>query len=372
MVSLVTGDVHAVAEAMTGRGRLVEADGMDSGVLKAGNANALVAGSVVNGAVVRGEQCVVIEGSITGIAARPCQIQVEGDAVIIGDVEHASITCRSLRIGGAGRACQLAAREDIAIGEELRDAQVVSGHFDKSRRRMEALQSTIARSGEDRESLERDVNLHERRMAKLLRTTTAGIKVELGQLVQLRRNRIRVDLGPFYKLVGEKSEEELDAALLEFFTRGVVGVLAKANQHVIVANATRQKVFVQTVENLRGLFLAARTLDRHDRGIERVEEELRALAETSRERVSAVYVGGGLAPEVDLSFVQPRVEETEEGELNVSQQVGKMLLKVNDGGDPQVIKVDLDGVTEDLFPEAGELENVALRLQSGNVVWEQN
>ena len=67
-----------------------------------------------------------------------------------------------------------------------------------------------------KKQLERDeVQLH-----KQCDRTSTGLKFGAAAIVLHEPDRIRIDLGKVYRLVGDKGEEEVTAALKEFFAKG--------------------------------------------------------------------------------------------------------------------------------------------------------
>ena len=66
---------------------------------------------------------------------------------------------------------------------------------------------------------------------------------------------MRINLTVFYSSLGEQSESQRKTALVQFFAKGVVGYLARANRKYISDNPAREKVFLQLLKHLRELFL---------------------------------------------------------------------------------------------------------------------
>lgn len=58
----------------------------------------------------------------------------------------------------------------------------------------------------------------------------------------------------FYESLGEDPTARQEQALMEFFSRGVVGTLSRANRKYLANNLAREKVFLQLLKSLRELF----------------------------------------------------------------------------------------------------------------------
>ncbi len=366
-------DIQSAAQEILSAGRIVETETLtvDSGPLDAGDSNALVSGDVTAGAVVRGRQSLLVEGSLVGEADRPCRIEVEGDVVVIGEVRHARITGRGIWIGTKARHCRLTAQQDIEIGGDLFDARIVAGELDLGKRKIEERKQNLAKAQREREFIEQQLRIEERRVDKLLKVTRVVLDFSIGQIVQRKRNRVKVDLRPFYKVVGEKTEEEIDRALLEFFAKAVVGLLTKANRGYIGGSPNRQKVFRSVVRSLHDLFFLTRKSDRQSNQIAPGEAELNALIDALSNQTSAVYVRGAVLPDIDLQFVLPDVEWLEEGEVSIGMQTARLTLRPGaDADQREVIRLDTSGEDTVLSPNPEELQGISIRVHEGRVVWE--
>ena len=361
--------IKEAAREIVSSGRLIETESVESEAFDAGDANALVSGDVNGGANIRGKESLVVEGSLIGKPNEPCQVEFRGDVVVKGRVEHASIIGRKIQIGGEGKNCRLTAQKDIEIGSTLTNSRTLSGDFTPINNSYEKLKEHIKRKEEGREQLERELHIAERTLDKHLKTTHAGLDMNAGRMIQRRRNRVKIDLQPLYQLVGDRTEDELDTALLEFFNKGIAGLLTKANKGYIGSNSMRQKVFLQLIHSLRTQFTATRSLDRYDRELDAHRSACDELLESLRNQsATPVTVHGEVAPDVEMWFVRAAVEEFDDGEVTINSERASLKVTAN-GSNPHVVRVGLKGESEELEPDRHDLSNVTLQLEEDQVVW---
>ena len=76
----------------------------------------------------------------------------------------------------------------------------------------------------------------------------------MGKVIRHRNGRLWVELTMFYESLGEDPTARQEQALMEFFSRGVVGTLSRANRKYLANNLAREKVFLQLLKSLRELF----------------------------------------------------------------------------------------------------------------------
>ena len=264
----------------------------------------------------------------------------------------------------------MAAQVDIWVGTDLTDTRVVVGGFTQDKRRIEALRRNMRQTVGSRESIERQLEIDGKRMGKRLETASFAIDFSVGDITQESRNRVHIDLEPLYKIIGEKVEENVDHALQEFFTKGVVGLLATRNKHHIVGNPNRQKVFMGLIKNLRGLFLLRRERDKQSDLLSKAEDDLNKLMDALKSRTSAVHVLGEVLPDVDLGFVLPDVELLKDGEISIGMHTARLTLRAGEDADHwEVGRVDVGGDESVLSQEAEKWQGVSIWLKEGKVTW---
>ena len=367
-------NVQSAAQKILSAGRLVETETLTAHneQLDAGDSNALISGDVTAGAVVRGLRSLLVEGSLIGEANRPCRIEAGGDVVVVGEVKHAQLTGRSIHIGGGARDCRLTASRDIEVGGDLTDARIVAGEFDSEKRKIEELKQKIHRAQQEGKFVEQRLKLDQKRMHKQLSTTRFTLDFNIGQIIQRRRNQIRIDLRPFYRVVGEKTDDEIDRALLEFFAKAVVGLMTRTNRHLLRENQNRQKVFKGVIKSLHDLFFLTRKFDNHAHRMAGDEAELNKRIDALSSQTGVVHVQGAVLPGVDLHFVLPDVERLEDGEISIGTWIAR--LRVRHGADAnqrKIVQIDTNGEDSVLNLSPEELQGISIRLHNGQILREQ-
>ena len=144
------------------------------------------------------------------------------------------------------------------------DVDIVAGDLAACRRRARKHQLRLAERFDKSQVLAKQLALDEMRLHKQCARTRAGLNFHAAEIVLHEHDRIRVDLSKFYRHVEDKGEEEVTAALKEFFAKGIIGLLSKTNRAYITANSAHEKVFVQLIQSLRALVFAG--LSRPARG----------------------------------------------------------------------------------------------------------
>jgi len=368
----VISDIESAAQAILSTGRIVETETLtlDDGVVDAGESHALINGDVTVGAGLKGAKSLVVQGALLGEADRLCQIEMGEDAVVLGSARYAHVVARSILIGRETRDCRLTAQADIRIGGDLADSRIVVGEFSGEKQGIEELKQRIRQLEHDRRSVEQQLRIDEKRMGRQLQTASFGLDVSAGHLVRQSDNLVQIDLQSLYKIIGEKSEQDVDRALLEFFSKAVVGVLVRNNRHHIVNNPNRQRIFFGTVKSLRNLFLLTHRRDRQSDLISKAEARLDRLIDALNTQVCAVHVRGEMLPEVHMRFLLPDVARFQDGEVSVGMQTAELTVRPGaDANHREIIQVDISGQETVQNVEAKTLQRISIRVHEGRVAW---
>jgi hypothetical protein len=363
-------DIDTAAQGILHAGRLVEMGELAPGspAFDAGDSNGLVLGDVHEGCTVRGSQALVIEGSLLGTGLRPCTVQAEGDVVIRADVQYAQITGRSIRIGGEARYCRFSAIDGVEIGADLSEARVVAGVFETRKHQLEILQQRTLQAGRERALCEQRLRAEERRIDKLFKSTRFTCENTLSQIIRPRSDRIQINLRPFYQAVGQRPEDELDQALLQFYARAVIGRLALENKVHLKDNPSRQKAFIRVLQKFRGLFELTRRFDRYSTQIEGYTRDISATIESLCHQVPALHVRGTVIPELELSFMLPELERAEDGRVTLVAHAARLHLTAGvEPGNVQVKQVTRNGEETVQSVLADELCGTVIRVNEGQI-----
>jgi hypothetical protein len=270
------------------------------------------------------------------------------------------VSGNSIRIGGSIGGCKLKARAGLEAGADVSESQIEVGDFSPERRRLEALKETIVRARRDEEAIERQIRLEERRMYNQMATTRISMNISLGNMIVHKRKRITIDLTLFYKTIGDKPEHLVDQALMEFFAKGIVGMMTQVNMQFLQQQKNRQTIFKGVVSKLKDLILLTREFDIQKQKLQDLEAERDGLIEALADRTCPVHIRGSVQPDVEFRFVGPELDRLEDGEVFVGMQVAK--LQVTGSG---IQETDVDGLVSEEAPET--LSGLWFGLQEGRV-----
>jgi len=357
----------AAEEILSESSKIVESGPIDleNPTLDGGRANILVDGNIGVGAAVKGEGSLVVKGSLLGNERWPCRIDVDGDVMILGDAKHAVVNGRSIRIGANAQQVNLGGRKGVEIAKDAEDARVVVGNFEPEKRTIERLKELIAQESQDADNADRLLALEQRRMHKQINQTQFELNFSLGKIILQMRNRIEVDLAPFYKMLSGKAGVNTDNALSEFYAKAVVGLLSRTNLHLIRGNPSRQKIFKTVIRSLHDLFQATRESDRIAEQVRVHRKNLQTQLASLKEHDAPVCVGGALGTTSEIRFLAPIIDDED---VTVMLQGAKLSLTVEDGGEVRAIVTDVLGDESALDSE--KLEGIALRFSDEQVTLE--
>ena len=328
--------------------------------------NVLVLGDLADMGLLKCQRSVLIDGDVIGDIDTPCRIEVSGDAIITGRVSNAHVTAENVRIGQGASDSSITAGCDVAIGGNFDGGRIVAGNYDNARRRIEFCRSVLERAGESAESLERRVGHDERRMDKACRTLRIPLDFNVGKIVRHAEGRVSVDLRSFYRSIEDRREAQVETALTEFFAKGVVGVVARANRKYLVDFPAREKVFMQLVRSLRELFLLVAERDRSLQALSAAERELESLSASLTGRQPQVAVAGRVAPLSEIEFILPRIVPLNDGTFDFAHQTAS--LSVNAGAsfdELDVVVRDADGARS--ARDMHNLRGILVHVDDGRV-----
>ena len=366
-------DIQLAVDAVVNLGRLTEMslDVADTSpaVFDGEDWNVLVQGDLIDVVRVKGEGALLVQGSLAGDPDMPCRVDVAGDAVICGDVRDAQITASNIHVGGNVRSTQLTAAGEIRIGSDMGSGRIVVGDYDFDRKRLETCRSLVERSKEQAESLGRRVGQDEKRMAKSCRALRIPLDFSVGQIVEHSGGRVSVDLSAFYRSVDDK-EAKLDVALGEFFAKGIIGVIARANRKYLVNYPAREKIFMQLLKGLRELFIAVMERDQMLKRVTEAESELESLRAALSDRNPHVAIRGRIAPEAEMEFILPQLIETRDGEFDFAHKTAQLcILPGALAGQCEVATRGTGGERATVKTELDDLEGLLIGVDGGQIRW---
>ena len=314
-------EIEKAKQSIVAAGNLLEIDALppDRSKIDSGDRNAIFRCEIPGGITLQGGGSLIVEGSVKGTDGNGCRISVLGDALVDGSVEHTQVNAANIRVRGTSRHSELVASDDIMLGEHLSDSRCIAGDFRERHRRVDELKRAISGVSQDRENLERQIALQERRVGRACRTTRSPLDFNVPRIIQHETERVTVDLTQFAESVGASSDDRFELALNEFFAKGIVGILVKTNSRYVSDNLSREKVFLQLLKSLRELFIAVGKRDRAQAFLERACSELDQVLETLGDRGQRISIGGEVEPGSVLKFLLPTVKRSPDGEIELEE-----------------------------------------------------
>lgn len=366
-------DIQPAVDAILNAGDLVKAQGLppDKNRFDAGESAGVFAGDVPGSLILTGKHSLLVQGSLQGSSGNICRIEVTGDAVITGDVRYARISCRRLHIAGAMHHSQVNATGEVFIGSDLIGTRLLIGDYQTHKQQVEKLRQDISRLEEERSGFDWKIAQDEKKLDRSCKVTRVPLDFKISRLIFQEHNRIRIDLNSIYQSLGDQPGPKLKQAMNEFFAKGIIGYLAKANRKYITDNPAREKVFLQLLKHLRELFMEVFERDQTIATINQSQAEIDGMVKELRQQDLGLHVQGAVLPESEVEFARPRVQRLENSDINFLHQ--SATLKVQPGSQSGILRlerVDIGGksLAEDVA--VAQLQGVSLRVDADQVVWE--
>jgi hypothetical protein len=366
--------VEPLAQAILAAANLAVIEGMNPRqahhFFDAEDRDALVRGEMAGAIRLRGKRSLLIQGEVAGTPVAPCRIEAGGDVLIMGGARHAHISARNIYIGGRVQDCRLSAACNLQCGGDLQGGQAEVGAYQLGQAQIEGLKVRVDRARDERERLDHLVSQEEKRLDRACKTTMVPLNFNAGRIVRQEADRISIDLRNFYQSLGKLPEAALTAALDEFLAKGIIGLLARANQRYLSETPTRQKVFLQLLRQLRELFLLVTRRDRILHLLEELAEEIDQLVAQICDPQYRIWVRGQVYAGSALHFVLPRAQDQGDRRFTFSHTTA--LLQVNPGEEPGQLDLDLDcaglsHLRQSITQE--ELRQVGFYSLQGQIFW---
>ena len=365
-------DIQARAEHIKNHGRLVEVEAMsyDRGVFDANESDGLIEGNMEPGSAAKGHRSVLVCGDIIGTFSNVCRLTFDSDVVVLGKVVYAQISAKNIWVGGTVNNSQMIACQRIGIGGVAKDSFLTVGDVSGFKLRADQEFEKIKKHRALLDYEERKLNLEERHLDRLIKSTQFNLEFTAGGLLRRARNRLTVNLTRFYEALPDRSPERIDKALIEFYGKAVVGLLAKNNRNLIQNNVNRRKVFMGLIRALFELFMLTRKVDRMKEDLKEWQNNQKHLSTEMCTDEKQIWIKEGLLPNMVCTFVVPDVELFAEGELSiVSETANIQIVPAEKPLMVNVKKIHIDGNTEQLCCETETFQKTVFRFEQGQVVW---
>ena len=365
-------DIQVRAADILSGDRLVETDALLGAVFDAEQADGVVEGDMGDGATARGRKSLLVRGDVLGAERRECRVVFGGDVVILGSVRYATISARNIWVGDEVAHSQLICLAQIGIGGVLKTSELTVGDLSVAKQQVARVRAQILQCREGFADAQRKLQVEERQMDRLLKSTQFKVNVSVGGLMKRTRNSLKIDLTRFYSAVPGRSPDLVDRALVQFFSKAVVGLLTRNNQYLIQNNTNRRKVFMGLIRALYDLFMLTRQRDRLSDEVQMRETGFKGLIENIGKRDLRVWINGGVAPEVAVQFMVPTIEQ--HGDLDVEVNEQKAILQVLPGDDARSLRTILTPLAGDNVQgkcAAEVFQGAVLQVVDGRVGWEK-
>ena len=366
-------DIQPAADAILNGDDLIKIEGLpdDRSRFDAGDSDGLFAADVPGGVTLVGQRSILVQGSLDGAAGNPCHIKINGDLIVTGDVHYAQISCRNLHIGGAVNNAQLSiTSREVSVGGDLAQTRLQIGEYEVHWRRIEQLKNESKRIREQREAADRSISQEEKRMDRSCKATRTFLNFNISKLISHENNRVRVHLSAFFRSLDAQPQDKLKEALLEFFAKGIVGILTRNNSKYIGNNPARKKVFLQLLKALRKLVLLTFERDLLIATIDKNGAEIDQLFTELNRQDGAVCIQGEILPGTEVAFTLPKAQRLDDGEVQCLHQSAS--LKVQPGSQSGELHLELTGVDGETSAQdlgTDKMQRIALRTREGQIIW---
>ena len=338
-------------------------------VLDAGESNMHVSFELPPGFRLSGQESLLVDGTLIGGDRNIQRIQMGGDVVVTGNVRFANITGERVFVGGGVEDCQITALKEVAIGNYVRNTDMSVGDFRCQKQKLDLLNKQIDEAEDRIISLQRRRRSEERHLYRDLTNTSFTIDFRFGDVIEVQSpSRVCVNLNSFYSILGDRTEEEIEQALDEFFRKGVLGVLMRKNIAFLRESVSRREAFKQVIGGLHDLFTQTLRIDNKVREKERIKADIDKLAEESSSNESVVSLHGLILPRFDLTFRLPQIEHLED-QLVVGRLTANFSLHISKEDRIELITVSTER-DKSVEENPGKLGGLEFRFQHDRIVWE--
>ena len=332
--------------------------------------NGLLEGNVPSGTTLKGEQTLLVQGAILGTSNAPCNISMKDDVIVTGDTAHAHIRGCNIYLVRNLQHSRLNASGNIKIGTNVISSKLTVGDFEVRRHQINELNHDLHLAKEKHAALQRQVEIEGRRMNKACTITHTPLNFNVGHIVQQKYGRVRIDLKNFYQSFNGRSGEKINQVLREFFAKGIVGVLARANRKYLLNNPAREKIFLELLRKLRELFFLVHDYETLNKRISRDAQTIYQLLKELNERNRTIYIQGSLEPDSELIFILPDAVCPVDGTADFKYQ--SVHLKVGTGTDEKHLHLEIQNARGEKSSQnlsRAEFKNLSFQIYEGTIVW---
>jgi len=292
----------------------------ERGQIRANTSNVLIRGRTIGKHHIQTAGAVIVDTSIDGGIGKPCRIETTGDVIITGSVTNLHVTARSIHIGGQARYSRCESLRNTVVEGDLIETHVTLGDLGCCKSQINYFDSSLRQMIEQRETLNHQIARDANRLHKACKSARFNLNLAVGRMIQHDVQGLTIDLAFFYEQINKSKEEEIQAALTEFFNRGVIGVLARTNRTYFIDSPAHERLFIKTLADLRKLVLTVRKRDVLALSIDGELEEARTLIDHLEDPRRHLRAHGRLSPASSIHFSQPRIRVAEDGSIAIDNR----------------------------------------------------
>ena len=352
----------AIAEVLASDGLMLINDlPAERGQIRANDRNMLIRGHAIGKHHIQTTAAVIVDTSVDGGIGKPCRIQANGDVIITGSASNLHITARSIHLGGPTRYCRLESLRNTVVEGDLLETRVVLGNLGSFKTQISQFDAYLRNVIEQREVLNRQIDRDANRLHKTCKSARFNLNLAVGRMIQHDAHGLKIDLGFFYEKVSKTKEEEIQAALSEFFNRGIIGVLGRTNRTYFATSPANERLFIKTLADLRQLVLLVRQRDVLAASIEGELAKASTLIDHLEDPRRHLRVHGSISPGSSVHFAQPQIKIAANGSIVIENT--QISLRIHAADDAIELRQTLpNGQQSTTRTTAEELTGLSIRL----------
>ncbi len=306
-------------------------------------------------------ESIIIDASIDGGIGSSGRIEAASEAIITGDAYNQHITAHTIRIGGKAVDCRLESLGDTVVQGDLIESHVVLGALGIFRSELQQWEGQIRRLVEQHELIGRQIARDANNLRKICDSASFNLNLAAGRLIQHEAKGLKIDLTFFYEQVKEKSDDEVRLALNEFFNRGIVGVIGRANRSYFASSPANERLFTKVLSSLRQLVFSVYERDGMERNIVRDRDAFDEYLARYKRPDRHLQARGKISPASKVDFLFPHLEINEEGYATVATSTVRLSILSDEQG--TVLRQKSPNGSEHTTRTRGELKAVRIGLQ---------
>ena len=352
----------AIAEVLASDGLLLINDlPAERGQIRAKDRNVLIRGHAIGKHHIQTTAAVIVDTSVDGGIGKPCRIEARGDVIITGSASNLHITARSIHLGGQTRYCHLESLRNTVVEGDLIETRIVLGNLGSSKTQISQFDAYLRNMIEQRETLNRQIDRDANHLHKTCKSASFNLNLAVGRMIQHDAHGLKIDLGFFYEKISKTKEEEIQAALSEFFNRGIIGVLGRTNRTYFATSPANERLFIKTLADLRQLVLLVRQRDVLAESIEGELAKASTLIDHLEDPRRHLCVHGSISPGSSVHFAQPQIKIAPNGSIGIENTQISLRIRA-DGDEIELHQTRPNGQQSTTRTMAEDLAGLYIRL----------